>query len=130
MYILHCIVLHLILSHLFCRSINKLQIKIKMSNPQALLNNHFPTRIPVNKEIRDFYERSYPQLVPGTLHVAGTCSELVFLSCTYPELVLFHVLQILSTEPEGIGNARNWDHWGNIVWSSFPVNLEKKYHNF
>lgn len=80
MYILHCIVLHLILSHLFCRSINKLQIKIKMSNPQALLNNHFPTRIPVNKEIRDFYERSYmyPQLVPGTLHVAGTCSELVF----------------------------------------------------
>lgn len=51
MYILHCIVLHLILSHLFCRSINKLQIKIKMSNPQALLNNHFPTRIPVNKEI-------------------------------------------------------------------------------
>lgn len=62
MYILHCIVLHLILSHLFCRSINKLQIKIKMSNPQALLNNHFPTRIPVNKEIRDFYERSYPQL--------------------------------------------------------------------
>lgn len=74
MYILHCIVLHLILSHLFCRSINKLQIKIKMSNPQALLNNHFPTRVPVNKEIRDFYERSYPQLVPGTLHVAGTCS--------------------------------------------------------
>lgn len=97
MYILHCIVLHLILSHLFCRSINKLQIKIKMSKPQALLNNHFPTRIPVNKEIRDFYERSYPHLVPGTLHVAGT----------YPELVLFHVLQILPTEPEGIGNARN-----------------------
>lgn len=107
MYILHCIVLHLILSHLFCRSINKLQIKIKMSNPQALLNNHFPTRIPVNKEIRDFYERSYPQLVPGTLNVPSTCSELFFWSCTYPELVLFHVLQILPTEPEGIGNARN-----------------------
>lgn len=78
MYILHCIVLHLILSHLFCRSINKLQIKIKMSNPQALLNNHFPTIVTLNKEICDFYERSYPQLVPGTLHVAGTCSELVF----------------------------------------------------
>lgn len=107
MYILHYIVLHLILSHLFCRSINKLQIKIKMSNPQALLNNHFPTIVTLNKEIRDFYERSYPQLAPGTLHVPGTCSELVFLSYTYPELVLFHVLQILPTKPEGIGNARN-----------------------
>lgn len=56
MYIVHVhrIVLHLILLHLFCRSINKLQIKIKMSNPQALLNNHFPTIVTLNKKIRDF----------------------------------------------------------------------------